>query len=143
MKSTVETREPVKLLCVRKPCTNPEDVGSVANNAISLVESRMPRKADGKPLLTGRKCYGIFTGKEYIAGVAFREGDNAKALGLEEFEIPGGKYARTTIKDLPNHAQYIGPAFDELAQTYTSDPTRHFVEFYRSHLEVVLLMPVK
>jgi hypothetical protein len=44
--------------------------------------------------------------------------------------------------DWNNHADEIGPIFDELMGTYKKDPSGPTVEFYRSQSELHLMIPL-
>jgi hypothetical protein len=49
---------------------------------------------------------------------------------------------RTKLTDWNNHADEIGPIFDELMETYKKDPAGPTVEFYRSQSELHLMIPL-
>jgi hypothetical protein len=98
------------------------------------------------PSLKGRKFYGYWDpdAKVYVACVAATPGDDAQALGLERATIPGGPYRRARLKGEPP-ALYdgIGKTFEEMAATIDDlDRGRPWIEFYRAHDEIDLLVPV-
>ena len=111
-----------------------------AVKAFDLLESKLPS-------LKKRKFYGIIENipphDTYRAGVAIMEGDDPKALSLNTWIVPGGKYARTKIKNWEKKLNQIGPTFKSLMQQYTHDPTRPSIEFYRNMEELFLLLPIK
>ena len=96
--------------------------------------------------LRGRKFYGTFdpATEEYRACVQWRDGDDAGALGLEDGNLPGGRYARERLEGEPP-ALYglIRPTFERLASRPDVDSTRPSIEFYRRHDVVDLLQPVE
>jgi hypothetical protein len=95
--------------------------------------------------LRGRKFYGVFdpATHEYRVCVQWREGDDARALGLESGSLPGGRYARERLEGAPP-AVYglIQPTFERLARRPDRDPSRPEIEFYRRHDVIDLLLPV-
>ena len=95
--------------------------------------------------LRGRRFYGAFDPEtnEYRVCVQWREGDDAKALGLEDGALPGGGYARERLQGEPP-AVYalIKPTFVRLARRPDRDPSRPEIEFYRRHDLIDLLLPV-
>lgn len=99
------------------------------------------------PTLKKRRFYGVLTGSSktgtYRACVGILDGDNPKAMNLETWTMPGGKYAREKIKNWHENLKRIGPTLDEMLKHYTVDPTRPTIEFYRSENELFLLLPIK
>jgi hypothetical protein len=95
--------------------------------------------------LRGRKFFGAFdpTANEYWFCVQWREGDDAAALGLEEGTLPGGRYARRRLEGEPP-AVYglIHPTMERLAERPDRDPSRPWIESYRRHNLIDLLLPV-
>jgi DNA gyrase inhibitor GyrI len=91
----------------------------------------------------GRKMYGYWdpAGLEYRACYLLEPDDEPEALGLERAVIPGGRYRRARLKG-ENVFEQIGPTFDKLASGGGIDDTRPWVEFYRRHDEVDLLVPI-
>ena len=96
--------------------------------------------------LRGRRFYGVFdaAADEYRACVESKPEDDAATLGLSEGTIPGGRYAKEILRgDPPGVYAEIQPGFEALAAAFTPDSTRPWVEFYRRHDEVVLLLPIR
>lgn len=95
--------------------------------------------------LKGRKFYGLFFEDrgEYRVCVAMREDDDPNALGLKVGIIPGGKYAESKIADWSERIKDIGLTFDAMAAEHEVDQSRPSIEFYRSHRELILLLPIK
>jgi hypothetical protein len=95
--------------------------------------------------LRGRKFYGVFDleSNEYRVCVQWRDGDDARTLGLEDGSLPGGRYARERLAGAPP-AVYglIQPTFQRLAERPDRDPSRPEIEFYRRHDLIDLLLPV-
>jgi hypothetical protein len=110
-----------------------------AQAAFNALESRLPS-------MKGRKLYGTFMPAEgdYRACAAVMEGDDPEALGLITWTIPGGTYARSKLADWTQHVEEIGRIFatmsDEAGDRY--DASRPSIEFYRSHDEAILLLPL-
>ena len=95
--------------------------------------------------LKGRKFYGTFHYPHgpYRACVALQEDDDAGSLGLATWVIPGGKCARKKLNNWSERPQRIGEDFAILAEQNDVDPRRPSIEFYRSHREVILLLPIR
>jgi len=108
-----------------------------ASAAFDFLESKLPT-------LKGRRFYGIFNPftDEYRACVVKAEGENAAKMGLEEWTISGGAYASRKVADWPSKVADFPRLFMEMAANNTVDRTRPSVEFYRSHKEAVLYLPV-
>lgn len=117
---------------------DPKTVSGAAQRAFSELESRLAT-------LRGRRFFGVFdpATSEYLACVQTRDDDDPSALGLRHTVIPGGAYLRATITG-PPPAVYgqIGPTFEEIEQQQRPDSGRPFIEFYRRHNEIDLLVPV-
>ncbi|MBI1734164.1 MAG: hypothetical protein HYR51_03225 [Candidatus Rokubacteria bacterium] len=94
--------------------------------------------------LRGRKFYGTFLPPDgpYRACVAIEPGDDAAALGLPTWTIPGGKYRRGKVLNWSANMAEIGKTFARLAENAQRDASRPGVEFYRSEKELVLFLPV-
>lgn len=96
--------------------------------------------------LKGRKFYGLTFFEEghlvYYAGLLPRDENDVRELGFPSLTLKGGKYARVKLFDWNEHADEIGPIFDELMGEYKKDPTGPTVEFYRSYSELHLMIPI-
>jgi predicted transcriptional regulator YdeE len=96
--------------------------------------------------LKGRKFYGVCqretSGMVYYAGLEPLNTDEVKLLGLPTLSIQGGKYARVKLSDWFKHTDQISPIFDQLEETFRTDPDRPFLEHYRSNSELHLLAPL-
>jgi hypothetical protein len=95
--------------------------------------------------LRGRKFYGSFdpTTNQYAVCVVLQQGDDPRALGLEQGTLPGGKYVRVRLKgDPPAVYDLIPPTMRRLANRPDRDPIRPQLEFYRRRDEIDLLVPV-
>jgi hypothetical protein len=95
--------------------------------------------------LRGRRFYGAFTpGVEYRVCVERTAGDDAEALRLEPWTLPGGTYARTRLWGEPPEVYgLIGPTYELLVAASTPDPSRPSIEHYRRRDEIDLLLPVR
>ena len=94
--------------------------------------------------LRGRRFYGAFTpGVEYRVCVEPMAGDDADALGLERWTLPGGAFARTRLRgEPPGVYALIGSTFERLVAASTPDPSRPSIEHYRRRDEIDLLLPI-
>ncbi len=97
--------------------------------------------------MKGRKFYGTFQPPDgpYRACVVKVAGDDAAVLGLTAWTIPGGRYAKRTLKDWPAHIPQIGEGFMEMAKEAAEryDDSRPSIEFYRTETECILLLPIR
>lgn len=92
--------------------------------------------------LRGRRFYGTYLTGEYRACVAIAPGDDAAALGLQTWRIPGGDYEHRRLLEWPDHVAEIPSTFAAMAAGSRHDASRPSIEYYRSAKEVVLLQPV-
>ena len=96
--------------------------------------------------LKGRKFYGLtyFEGGQlvYYAGLEPVDGEEITSLGFPTLTLKGGRYARVKLMDWTEHADEIGPIFDELMDRYKKDPGGPTIEFYRSQKELHLMIPI-
>ena len=96
--------------------------------------------------LRGRKFYGLTFFEDgqlvYYAGLQPIDEREINALGFPTLKLKGGKYARVRLLDWNNHADEIGPIFDELMEQYKKEPSGPTVEFYRSNTELHLMIPL-
>jgi len=108
----------------------------------------MHRLESKLPSLKGRRFYGVFrlleNGEEYFACVERIATDDPAAMGLETGSIPGGLYAR---RKLLGWQQIIAsgklPEYGrDFVRHYEIDRSRPELEYYRSMLELHLLVPV-
>lgn len=99
------------------------------------------------PTLKGRKFYGTFRftpdGEEYYACVARTGSDDPRVMQLESGVIPGGWYARRKLLDWEKHLSQLPELFEEMVQAHEVDPSRPSLEYYRSHIELQLLVPLR
>ena len=94
------------------------------------------------PTLRGRKFYGLVEDGEYRACVELSADHDASTLPFPTLTIPGGRYVHRRMPDWEKHPQAIGEAVDELCTRADYDPSRPVIEFYRSHNELVIRVPV-
>jgi hypothetical protein len=92
--------------------------------------------------LRGRRFYAALVGPEYRACVALRPEDEDADVSLPRWTIPGGHYARRMIADYHTKIPAIGAAFAEMRYRSDFDPSRPCVEFYRSHHDMYVMVPV-
>lgn len=121
--------------------------GSGPSSAFDLLESRLPT-------LKGRKFYGTFRilpnhEEEYYACVEKIDSDDPVKMQLETGIIPGGKYARLKIIGWEKIVREgrLPEIFQEFAESLEPNvdhkEIRPSIEFYRSHDELFLLLPLK
>jgi len=111
-------------------------IAEQAPEAFAALEARLPS-------LRGRKFYGVGVGQEYRACVAIDEAYDPAALSRACWTIPGGRYARSRIADWEQHLDRIAPALAALRRRSDLDPTRPWIEFYRSRRELLVMVPVR
>ena len=128
---TIE-REDTPVICVAR-AGRPEDIPDAARAAWHELEAVIPPH--------GRKLFGFWDPSvlEYRACYATREDDDAD---LERRVLPGGRYRRSRLRG-DDAYERIGPAFDELAKDAAVDEGRPWLEVYRRHDEVDVLVPIK
>jgi len=109
-----------------------------AAEAFRQLEARLPG-------LKRRRFYGTFQPPDgpYRACVAIEPRDDPRAMGLAEWTIPGGEFARGRLESWEDHIPEIARTFERMATECERDPSRPSVEFYRSQKELVLLFPVR
>jgi len=95
------------------------------------------------PTLRGRKFYGLIEDGEYRACVELNAGHDPSTLPFPTLTIPGGRYVHRRMPDWEKHPDAIGEAVDELCARSDYDPSRPVIEFYRSHSELVIWVPVR
>jgi DNA gyrase inhibitor GyrI len=127
-------RDPVKVIYAAAP-GDWNTIPAAAARAFERLEALIPPR--------GRKIYGYWhpPALEYRACYARQEWDDPAALGLREDVLPGGRYARVRLRGDGVFAE-IGPSFAALAEEVHPDDERPWLEFYRRHDEVDLLVPV-
>lgn len=130
--ATPVEREEIAVMFIRTP-DDPLEFGPAFQRLEELVGTR------------GRKYYGAFypREKEYRACVVTKDGDDARALGLEEGALPGGRYLRARLQGAPPALyERIAPTFEALLRQAPPDEARPSLEYYRRQDEVELLLPV-
>lgn len=117
--------------------------GSGPAAAFTLLESKLP-------MLRGRKFYGVFRItpegiEEYYSCVARIESDAPDNMKLETAVIPGGRYFRRKVMKWEQVIRdgKLPRIFHDLASSKEVDSTRPSIEYYRSHEELQLLVPVR
>jgi hypothetical protein len=95
------------------------------------------------PTLKNRKFYGVGVGDQYRACVAIDARDDPDVLPHPRWTIPGGRYARRRIAEWERNISQIKPTFDALRQRTDFDPSRPWIEFYRSQHELFVMVAVR
>ncbi len=111
-----------------------------ASAAFDKLEAKLPN-------LKKRRFYGALEGSAetavYRACVGIVDGDKPSEMNLKTWTIPGGKYAREKINNWHQNLKNIEATINKMSKQYTVDPTRPTIEFYRSEIELFLLLPIK
>src|SRR5207245_11613302 len=96
-----------------------------ASEAFDRLEGRFPS-------LKSRKFYGTFQppAGPYRACTAIEPGDDATALGLPTWVIPGGKYSRQKLLDWQERMTEIGKNFKSMAAEGERDSSRTTIVIY-------------
>jgi len=121
--------------------------GKGPSAAFEQLESRLPT-------LKGRRFYGAFRKladgeEEYYACVEQIESDDPVKMRLETGTIPGGKYASRKIVGWEKIVQegMLPRVFEGFVKSHEPNvdhqEIRPSLEFYRSHDELFLFMPLK
>lgn len=117
-----------------------------ANEFPAGIKDSWERLESNLASLKGRKFYGLTFFEDgqlvYYAGLQPMDATEVTALGFPTMKLKGGKYARVKLMDWNQHADEIGPIFDELMEEYKKDPDGPTVEFYRSQSELHLMIPI-
>lgn len=92
--------------------------------------------------LRGERFYGVVVDGEYRACVGVRPDNENEALNLPSFTVPGGRYVHRKLADWDNDVGLIGRSVNELISRPDYDANRPVIEFYRSHTELVIRVPV-
>ena len=135
MRIDVVEREPVAVIYAAAP-GEWDAIPAAAARAFERLEASVPPR--------GRKLYGYWHPPllEYRACYAREPRDLPDELGLREEVIPGGAYRRARIVDDDAFAQ-IPAGFDALqAVGPVAEDDRPWLEFYRRHNMVDLLVPI-
>ena len=112
--------------------------------AFELLESKLQT-------LRGRRFYGVYRmtpeGEEYYACVARIETDDPERMKLETAMIHGGRFVRRKVQDWERVIREgrLPGLFQEMIEAHIHEvgPERFSLEFYRSHDELELLIPVE
>jgi hypothetical protein len=95
--------------------------------------------------LRGRRMYAVadLASGTYSTCCLLRPGDDPRDLGLDEGELPGGRFLRgRLVGEPPDVYDHIGPGFEELRSLAQMDRSRPLVEFYARRDEIELWLPV-
>ncbi|MBT3994821.1 MAG: hypothetical protein HOF01_03390 [Chloroflexi bacterium] len=119
----------------------------VAGNSARSIAEQAPKAVDelelAIPTLVGNKFYGIVVEGEYRACVKIDEFSDSEFVdSLPKFEIPGGRYVHRRLVDWNHNVELLVETVEELTSRADHDPSRFVIEYYRSHTEVVIRVPV-
>ena len=93
--------------------------------------------------LKGRKFYGVVLGDEYRACVAIDRKDDPFSLPHPTWTLPGGTYVRRRLLNWEDNLHLIGQTCETLRRRSDFDPSRPVIEYYRSHRELLVMVPVQ
>lgn len=137
MKATIVQQPSLRLITSR---SNHFPEGN--QEAMQALESRLET-------LRKRRFYGLAYGSKagitWFAGLApedDREECRFAELGFPIQEIDGGTFARMKMLDWTSKVDQIGPTFGVMISEFGIDPSRPQIEYYRSHTELHLLLPI-
>ncbi|PIN75290.1 hypothetical protein COV18_03815 [Candidatus Woesearchaeota archaeon CG10_big_fil_rev_8_21_14_0_10_37_12] len=126
----VVNKKPVDVIYIEVP--SPQQ----SKEAFIQLESKLPS-------LKGRKFYGIAFSDKYFVAVEIHDEQEPKKYGLPTYIIPGGKYAKTEVKDYMQNLHKIPTTFEKLEKEYPRDETRPAIEFYERGDKLICLLPLK
>lgn len=96
--------------------------------------------------LRGRRFYGVTIPHDgdliYYAGVEPRTAPDRALADCPQLEIDGGCFARVKVQDWSVRTDEVAGVFDELIASYDVRSNAPAIEFYRSHSELYLLVPL-
>lgn len=113
-----------------------EPIPVQAPKAVAELENRFSS-------LRGLKFFGVVVDGQYRACVRNDDRSEASSLGMPGYVIPGGRYVHRRLTEWNQDAQQIGEAVADLTARPDFDPGRPVIEYYRSHTEIVIKVPVK
>lgn len=127
-------RTNINVLCVKSTNGTKDSA-----KAFSQLESKLPT-------LRGRRFYGVLYGNPvtgiYKACVESIPSDTPGGMGLITDIIPGGIYVKTKIVNWEKNLNIIGDTFRNLAEKYSVEECRPYIEYYRSQQELILYLPI-
>ncbi len=96
--------------------------------------------------LRGRRMYGLVystpAGLEYHAGLVPESEEEVQRFGFPVRESPAGRWARTKLMNWEEHLSEIGPTIGRMIGEFGIDASRPTLEYYRSHRELHLMVPL-
>ena len=93
--------------------------------------------------MRGKRFFGVILNGEYRACVAIRSNDDDTLQTLPVYVIPGGRYVHRRLPEWEHDTRLIASTVEDLISRSDYDPSRPVIEFYRSHTELVIKVPVK
>ncbi len=132
-RDTIVESPPVEVLYVAGDSTRP--IAEQAPLAVERLESSLTS-------LRGKKFYGVVVDGEYRACVQVNSDADIAELDYPKYVVPGGRYVHRRLVDWDQQVELIGQSVAELCDRVDFDPSRPVIEFYRSHSELVIKVPV-
>ena len=130
---TIVDSPPIPVMYVAGDKSKP--IGEQAPQAIDELENAMPS-------LQGSKFFGLVVDGEYRACVRINADEQPQGVNYPKFTIPGGRYVHRRLVDWNHEVELIGQTVSDLMSRPDYDSTRHVIEHYRSHTEIVIRVPV-
>jgi hypothetical protein len=130
---TIVDSPPIPVMYVAGDRSRP--IGEQAPLAVDELETSLSS-------LRGRKFYGVVVDGEYRACARVSSDEDINNLKYPSFTIPGGRYVRRRLVDWNYQVELIGRSVNELIARADYDSSRPVIEFYRSHTELVIRVPV-
>ena len=112
---------------------------------VEAIQAGWPRFESRFTTLRGRRLMAVVFAEQKIYRLAtlMRDEDDPDSLGLRMGVLPGGPYLQLSLEgDERRVHRDIGPAFEELRGLGEPDPSRPYIEVYRSPRQVDCLLPV-
>lgn len=137
IKSNIYKAQQIQALQVMgmKVCRFPEDVQAT----FSAIENKLIGKKN-------RKFFGALNVSndvpDYTACIEQSFFDEPAKLGLESYQLPGGKYITGKLINWTLNTHLIKEMFGEMGHKYIFDASRPQLEFYKSKRELILMLPI-
>ena len=129
---------------VESPSVEVVYVGGGRSEPIPVQAPRVVAELESRfSSLRGLKFFGVVVDGQYRACVRDDDRSEISSLGLPGYVIPGGRYVHRRLTEWNQDARLIGEAVDALFRRPDFDPGRPVIEYYRSHSEIVINVPVK
>lgn len=130
---TIVDSPPIRVMYVAGDRSKP--INEQAPLAVEQLESSLTS-------LRGKKFYGVVVDGEYRACVRVSSDEDINRRKYLSFTILGGRYVHRRLVDWDHQVELIGRSVNELIARPDYDLSRPVIEFYRSHTELVIRVPI-